>query len=279
MHQAALPFDNEVAWLDYHAFAAASGEFLPPLNACLLTHWISDLHYLVGCSKKQPFVCVAEVRERLQVPRVVPIDMHRALRREQVKRRKLEVGDGANRPAIAPIRIDVLTSHLRSLSVAVEQHPDLSSPLVCLCLLQQSNRLAQCGTRGCSHRSILLTQQFLGFYGPGHEFTIQTDPVGVELLPYPRGVQRRFHPRQECGLQLLVLEETPSSAGVADTDPLIDYAEAFPGHLLVSAYDDHRTRTHVLLFTDHAGHPMVAVVCKRFCRMLQQSRLLCRLRR
>ncbi len=71
-----------------------------------------------------------------------------------------------------------------------------------------------------------------------------------------------------------VVEEGPSRTGVERARYATGHPEAFPGHALVAADQDHRAGAHVLLLAHHLAHPVRPVGGERLGRMLQEAFLI-----
>src|SRR5205807_7892285 len=123
-----------------------------------------------------------------------------------------------------------------------------------------------------------LSDELLRFRRPRHQLAVEADPVGFELLPEPCLVQSTTHHVEELPLYPRVVEEAAARPSVADTDAFADDAEASARHVLIPAYDDHRSRPHVLLFAHALRHANVTEIPERLSRVIEQTRMLGRLR-
>ena len=223
-------------------------------------------------------ICLTEPVERLHVPEMILVRMHRPFSCQKMKGSEFEIGKRMNGPAVTPVRPNVFHRHLRALAVTLQQRAGIA-PLPG-CLLERRGGGAQSSASRRSHRRVLLAQQFLRLGRPRHQFTIETGPVGAQLFPQSCPVHRGAHPGgQEIGYGGRLFKEASSRPRVADAGALIHHAEAFSRRLFIATHNQNSPRTHMLLFADHSGNALMPVVGEGFRRMLQKTRLPARFRR
>src|SRR4030095_7687841 len=131
----------------------------------------------------------------------------------------------------------------------------------------------QRGARSRADGGVLLSQQFLRFGRPWHQFAIQEHPVSIELAPEPGGFGGGLQAGEKFLFQTLIVKKATTGAGVADAGALVDDAEPFARGRLVTADDDDGARPHVFLFADDADGARVAVMVEGLRRMFQKSGL------
>ena len=103
---------------------------------------------------------------------------------------------------------------------------------------------------------------------PGHQLAVEQQPVARQLVEQPCRIGRGADALEERRFELDVVEEAAAGARVADTEALVDDAEAPASNALVATDDHDRARAHVLLLADHVRHAFVAVVRERLRGML-----------
>jgi hypothetical protein len=69
------------------------------------------------------------------------------------------------------------------------------------------------------------------------------------LLPHAGAIEGALEDREQLLLDVCVVDKAATGTGVDDPDPLIDDAESSASDIFVTADDDHRPGTHVLLLT------------------------------
>ena len=88
---------------------------------------------------------------------------------------------------------------------------------------------------GVAHRRILLLEKFLRLGRPGHQLTIEAEPVSSQFIPETRRADGHLKANQKLALQLAIREETTASAGIYRSKRSLHDAEAFLRNCLVFA--------------------------------------------
>jgi len=115
LDDAAASFLHEAERFNEHAFAAAFGVRHPPVNGLCLTFVIHQIDLAIGRGEQEISDDCAEKGESLHVPVMVPVDVHVAFRRQQMKGRELQITERLHGPAIVAI-----TSAARKAATADE---------------------------------------------------------------------------------------------------------------------------------------------------------------
>ena len=198
----------------------------------------------------------------------------RALGRQQVERRELQVGERLDRPAVVAVGGDVRARPCLARSrIALEQRrrrrrrapPPAPAP--------RRPRRSAAG-RGRADRRVLLPQQLLRLGRPRHQLAVEADPVGLELVPEAGRVERRrARGRGAARSSAGVVEEPPAGARVDDAD----LASSTTPKRVRAASSSRQTTTTArepMCFSSQTtvGDALAAVVGERLGRVFQQAR-------
>jgi len=133
------------------------------------------------------------------VPDVILIRVSTALRRENMKRRELQIRDGIHRPAVALVCGDIIARHGDAALKIVTQRAGINT--AAFGCFQRADDFRQRGCRGGTDCGVLSAQQLLRFRRPRQELAIEADPICFEFVPDRGGGERvaddcqefRFH--------------------------------------------------------------------------------------
>ena len=196
-----------------------------------------------------------------------------AFRRQQVKRRKLQVADRMNRPAIATVRIHVtihsfepLLCNRSSRSLARQHFAIRGCSNAATASVSDACAAAPTAAYCCRNNSCALADHGI------NSASRQTQSV-CKLIPEICGVQSRPYFFKEFLLNLCVVEESSSCARIADPDAFIDDTETSSRRISVAADDHHGARTHMFFFANDARTPSRRKVCKCFGWVFQKPGL------
>ena len=203
--------------------------------------------------------------------------MHCAFRGEQMKGCEFQVAYRIHRPAIAPIRRDVIAHHLLPRGRVRQQIVYLKTALGSLS--ERGDLVGKRRSGGRADSGVLLLQQLLRLGRPGHQFAIETKPVRSELIPKPSARGGDAHAFEKRPFKIRVVKKSSSGACVTNTDAFAGHSEGFSSGVLITANDDHGARTHVLFLAHNARNSGMSKVSERFRGMLQQPRRFARLAR
>src|SRR6185312_7170595 len=137
-----------------------------------------------------------------------------AFGRQNMKRSQFQIVQRIDRPAILAICLDVAPGQYFALTIARRSFSQFQPAL--LSLTEQSYSASQSRARSCPDCGILLEEQRLRFDGPGHQLAVQTHPIGLELFPEMRALQRLTQPLQQRTLQGKIIKEAPPGTRIAD---------------------------------------------------------------
>src|SRR4029077_4276011 len=106
---------------------------------------------------------------------------------------------------------------------------------ICLRRTQSRDYAGEGGSCRRSRWCVLLTQKFLSFGRPRHQFTVETNPVRLQSFPHARFTNCVADPFQELRFERSLVEEPASCACVADSGLAFHDAEPFPGDISIAA--------------------------------------------
>src|ERR1017187_4554849 len=120
------------------------------------------------------------VRE-CEVPAVVTVVVRGVLGGKDLERGEPDAVQAVGGPAVPPVGGSERVRVGRPGLYPVEQCPHVRTPVQGL--LQDRRRGGQGGPRGRADGSVLVPQQSLGLGGPGQQFAVEQQPVGVQFVP------------------------------------------------------------------------------------------------
>src|SRR6266576_5967467 len=179
---------------------------------------------------------------------------------------KFEIGNRTNWPAVVVISGNILHCQILTQAIMFKLYTDINASFCSL--FQRCYCLIQGCVRSSSYSSVLLEQERLGLYRPGHELTVQANPIGLELLPEIRGIECCAHSYQHLSLKHCIIKEAATCTSVADTTALTCHTKILTRGFLIATYDHDCPRSHVLLFANNFGYTLIAIIGKCLGRML-----------
>src|SRR5271170_4320910 len=87
----------------HHPLSSTLRMLGPPSDGLGLTCWVHEINFAVLGLSQQTWLRSAQGCERLHVPRMIAVEICMAFRRQQVKRRKFQIVERLDCPAILPI--------------------------------------------------------------------------------------------------------------------------------------------------------------------------------
>ena len=165
----------------------AIGEVGPPVGRCGFTRRICQVDRLERCRHQQAVIGLDETANRVHVPGVILVGVHRAFRGHHVKRRDADIAKRFDRPAVVPVRLREPVGEILPELVTLEERSHINpAPNRAL---ERRNSRSQPNACGGSDRRILLPHELQRLCRPGHQLAIETHPVRVQPLPESAPVQ------------------------------------------------------------------------------------------
>ena len=127
LNKTTLTKNHKIRRLDNHAFSAIRCHGFPPSYERVCSLGILETRRTEGRFEQKHRIRVAQLSQSLHVPNVRLVDMHRAFARENMAWCELDVVDTVDRPAIVPIRINVLIHERRPIVERVLKLGDIES--------------------------------------------------------------------------------------------------------------------------------------------------------
>src|SRR5579863_2454475 len=93
LHKATSATHGKIVGLDNHTFTAATRQTCPPRDARFYAARIGNIHQLIRRGKQQLRISLTEHRQRIHVPLMILVTMGFPLRRQNMERSKLEIGN------------------------------------------------------------------------------------------------------------------------------------------------------------------------------------------
>ena len=116
----------------------------------------------------------------------------------------------------------------------------------------------------------MLLQELLGAGGPRHQFAIQSDPVGIEVLPKIGFGDRVSQTGETRGFETRIVEKRTPGSRVTRAQCRLGQAKARAGDLAIFAEDDYGAGSHVFFLADHLRETAFSVMCERFVRVFEE---------
>src|SRR4051812_47323522 len=163
------------------------------------------------------------------------------------------------------IGFNILGDHFASIPIPIEQwlHFGLAAGGLLQCRYGFANTRPRCGAGW----RVLLAQEFLRFRGPGHEFAIETEPIGREIFPKTSLANGKSNTLEKFTFKSRVREEAASSTRGANAKFIFHDTEAPQRCVPVTTDDDDGARSHVLLLANNLLDTFFAKVGKSFGRV------------
>src|SRR5205814_10622028 len=120
------PTHNEVQRLYDHAFTTMTSQLFPPTSGLFNAGCVGHVYLSVRRGEQETIAGLANLCQLFHVPHVIALNVNLSFRSKQVERCELQIADGLNQPAVAPIRIDIKLRGFEPLLIFLDEREGIA---------------------------------------------------------------------------------------------------------------------------------------------------------